>query len=44
MTNATAQSVQGARFLNYWNFGGKEAKEQERQKAAVSTPERTETV
>ncbi|KZV77660.1 UPF0041-domain-containing protein [Peniophora sp. CONT] len=26
-TNATAQSVQGARFLNYWYNGGKEKKE-----------------
>jgi len=39
MTNATAQSVQGARFLNYWNFGGKERKEQEREKATGPTPE-----
>lgn len=23
-TNSTAQLVQGARFLNYWNFGGRE--------------------
>ncbi|EPQ60651.1 UPF0041-domain-containing protein [Gloeophyllum trabeum ATCC 11539] len=26
-TNATAQSVQGARFVNYWYMGGKEKKE-----------------
>ncbi|KAF8599650.1 UPF0041-domain-containing protein [Ceratobasidium sp. AG-I] len=25
-TNATAQITQGVRFLNYWNFGGREAK------------------
>lgn len=25
-TNATAQSVQGARFLNYWHNGGREKK------------------
>lgn len=29
-TNATAQSVQGVRFLNYWYNGGKEKKEKER--------------
>ena len=23
-TNATAQSIQGARFINYWYMGGKE--------------------
>jgi len=40
-TNATAQTVQGIRFLNYWNFGGKE--EKEREKAAGSTPGSTET-
>jgi hypothetical protein len=43
-TNATAQSVQGYRFLNYWNFGGKEQKEQEREKAAGSPPETTQTI
>lgn len=26
-TNATAQSVQGLRFLNYWYNGGKEKRE-----------------
>jgi mitochondrial pyruvate carrier 1 len=26
MTNATAQSIQGARFLNYWHYGGREKK------------------
>lgn len=26
MTNATAQSLQGGRFLNYWYFGGRERK------------------
>jgi len=25
-TNATAQTIQGARFINYWYYGGKEAK------------------
>ncbi|EIM83518.1 UPF0041-domain-containing protein [Stereum hirsutum FP-91666 SS1] len=28
-TNATAQSVQGVRFLNYWYNGGKEKKDKE---------------
>ena len=26
LTNATAQSVQEARFVNYWHFGGREKK------------------
>jgi len=26
-TNATAQGVQGARFVNYWYMGGKDRKE-----------------
>jgi mitochondrial pyruvate carrier 1 len=26
MSNATAQSIQGARFLNYWHNGGREKK------------------
>ncbi|KAF8898761.1 hypothetical protein BD779DRAFT_34905 [Infundibulicybe gibba] len=26
MTNATAQSIQGARFVNYWHNGGREQK------------------
>ena len=25
-TNAVAQSVQGARFINYWYYGGREKK------------------
>lgn len=29
-TNATAQSVQDARFVNYWYFGGKEKVDAER--------------
>ena len=29
-TNATAQSVQLARFSNYWYNGGREAKEKEK--------------
>jgi len=26
LTNATAQSIQEARFLNYWHYGGREKK------------------
>lgn len=26
-TNATAQSIQLGRFINYWHMGGKEAKD-----------------
>lgn len=42
-TNATAQTIQDTRFLNYWHFGGKEKSEKEREKAAGSTPEATQT-
>lgn len=29
-TNATTQSIQGARFINYWYNGGKEAKDKQK--------------
>ncbi|KAI0031153.1 hypothetical protein K488DRAFT_52716 [Vararia minispora EC-137] len=35
-TNATAQSVQGMRFINYWYMGGKEAKD--KQKLLIAEP------
>jgi len=34
-TNTTAQSVQGARFINYWYNGGREAKLTKTDEAAV---------
>jgi mitochondrial pyruvate carrier 1 len=43
-TNTIAQSVQGARFVNYWNFGGKEKKDQERAKAAGALPDTIQAV
>ena len=38
LTNVAAQSTQGIRFLNYWHFGGKEQREQEREKASGPPP------
>ncbi|PSS37642.1 hypothetical protein PHLCEN_2v466 [Hermanssonia centrifuga] len=29
-TNATAQTVQGARYINYWHMGGKEKKDKQK--------------
>lgn len=34
--NFTSQLVQGYRYLNYWNFGGREASLQDQAKAGVN--------
>jgi mitochondrial pyruvate carrier 1 len=38
MTNATAQSIQGTRFLNYWYYGGREQKLAVAASAAETAP------
>ena len=43
-TNSIAQTVQNARFLNYWHFGGKEKKDEERAKAAGALPDTIQAV
>lgn len=35
--NFTSQLVQGYRYLNYWNFGGREASLAEKAKEGVNT-------
>lgn len=42
-TNTLAQSVQDVRFVNYWHFGGKEKKDEERA-AAGALPDTTQVV
>lgn len=41
LTNATAQSVQDARFTNYWYFGGREKKLGLNQESEHSSSEAT---